>query len=221
MKLHCATCGATIPAEDVNLDTGLARCRPCDEVFDVKALQAYQEEARPREPVPMPRGYSVVDDINGMIITRRWFNWGIIALLIFCCFWDGFLVVWYTIAFTEDSPLIMKIFPIGHLAVGAALTYCVIAGLFNRTKIDVDYDRVIVRHGPIPCFGNKRVDAVNVQQAYVKRSSYQVNNRHRWNVMIETADRSSWSAGCTKRSRRSSSSRSSSDFWGSRIVREN
>ena len=33
MRLFCPLCGSLIPAEDMNLDKALAKCRKCDNLF--------------------------------------------------------------------------------------------------------------------------------------------------------------------------------------------
>ena len=45
--------------------------------------------------------------------------------------------MWYGIAFAADTPLIAKLFPLLHVAMGIGLTYFTLAGLVNRTTVEV------------------------------------------------------------------------------------
>lgn len=168
----CPRCGAEIQADDVNLDNLVAKCRQCNEVFgfaaQVEKRPAQVETVQPQR-VPRPPGIAVEEDERRLV--RRWFSWGILFLVFFCVFWDGFLVVWYTavlVGIRSGGPmvLVMALFPILHVAVGAALTYYTLAALVNRTVVQVTGDRLRVRHGPVPWPGNKDLDATEITQLY-------------------------------------------------------
>jgi hypothetical protein len=82
----------------------------------------------------------------------------------------------------------MKLFPVLHVSVGVFLTWYTIALLFNTTTIDVNYDRVRVRHHPIWWPGNRHLDAAQIKSVFVKESSVKKNEQSVWNVMIDTTD---------------------------------
>lgn len=175
MQLNCPHCNASIHSDDVNLDSSLAKCRSCHAVFDFSKQvaggggHAAGEVSRPRMKVDMPSGFTVDDQPDALSITRRWFGPVAIFLLFFAIFWDGFLVVWYFIAFTDDSaPLMMKLFPILHVLVGLGLTYVVVAMFVNTTKITVDLNRFTIEHGPMPWPGNRTLDPAQIDQLYCK-----------------------------------------------------
>jgi len=87
-------------------------------------------------------------------------------LLFFCIFWNGFLVFWYSMAFGQDSPLIMKLFPVLHVAVGVLLTYSTLCGFINRTVIEVTDEELTIRHGPLPWPGNQTLTVPDIRQIY-------------------------------------------------------
>ena len=71
MKIACKSCGARVPADDVNIDNMLAKCRQCDAVFDI-SNQVHGREQQPSAPlmdapsmhrrrpqVPLPPGIQV------------------------------------------------------------------------------------------------------------------------------------------------------------------
>ncbi len=174
MKLQCKQCGAQIPAVDMNLKNLVARCRACDSVFSFANVigtalgTGPDREVRPQGDVPMPKAITV-DDLSGKLsITRRWFSAAAIALVVFCAFWDGFLFFWYFAAFKEGAPLAMKLFPVLHLAVGALLTYLMLASLINRTTIEVDGPEMTIRHAPIPWPGNRTLLCTDIEQLFTR-----------------------------------------------------
>jgi hypothetical protein len=166
----CPRCGSEIQADDVNLANLVAKCRQCNEVFNfagqVDEPAGKQPAAKHTERVPQPPGVWIEDDGDRRRIVRRWFTWVIVFLVFFCIAWDGFLVFWYSMVLEGDAPWIMAVFPIIHLAVGVGLTYFTLAGLFNRTVVEVANGRLLVRHGPVPWPGNRDLDPLEVRQIY-------------------------------------------------------
>ncbi|MEW5931665.1 MAG: hypothetical protein AB1941_29705 [Gemmatimonadota bacterium] len=168
MHLTCKSCRAPISADDVNLDTGLAKCRACNAVFrfddEPELAGGGFPGVRPR--LEMPR--SLTRDAGGgaVVFRHRWFSWKIVFLTFFCLLWDGFLVFWYAMAFAGDAPLIFKLFPVLHLAVGAGLTYYTVAGYVNTTTVTLDRGHLSVRHGPLPWPGSLDMDTSRCRQLY-------------------------------------------------------
>lgn len=176
MQVHCTNCGVQIPADDLNIDTGIAKCQACNCVFSfLEALRESSAAERPlrataeRPVVPQPRGI-MVDDLGGRLrLVRRWFRWPLLFLVFFCVAWDGFLVFWYSIAFTQNAPWIMVVFPVAHVAVGVGLTYFVLCGFLNSTSIEVESGGLRIRHGPLPWWGNRTIETADLKQLYCQR----------------------------------------------------
>jgi hypothetical protein len=185
MHVFCTHCGIRISADDLNIDTGLARCRACHAVFSFTEALAQHP---PAPSAPHARGDLLaapppgvrVEDLGGLLrITRRWFHPVMFFLLFFVIAWDGFLVFWYSMAFTlDDAPWIMVVFPIAHLAVGIGLTYFVVCGFVNSTTIAVGQGLLTIRHGPLPWPGNPTLNASDLDQLYCKRSVSYSRNGH-------------------------------------------
>jgi hypothetical protein len=195
MEINCTSCGARIPASDVNLDRMVAKCGICDSVFDFSeqlAAATSGSRQRRRAPVGLPARMKILVDESlrrggeggyrraerptrgDLVIQRRWFDPAKhLFLLLFCVAWDGFLVVWYG-ALLSGSPgvrsggsmLMAYLFPLLHVSVGVFLTYTVIAGLFNTTEIGLRGDAFFVRHGPIPWRGNRTLGASTIKQLF-------------------------------------------------------
>lgn len=174
MLLTCEACDAPLEADDIDVKRGIARCRYCNAVMRLDELAARNEAHEKDEnftergPVPLPAGIQVDDWGGALRIVRRWFTPLAFFLLFFCIFWDGFLVVWYSLAFGMNAPLIFKVFPILHVAVGIGLTYFTLALFFNRTVLTVENGLLSVQHGPLPWPGNKTIETSDIDQLYCR-----------------------------------------------------
>ncbi|ADO72726.1 hypothetical protein [Stigmatella aurantiaca] len=174
MQLACEVCRAPLRPEDVRLDIAVAKCHACNAVYDLSGRKARgltvpaQDKPRlVRAKAPLPPKFRVDDDGTRTCVSWRWFTFGHVFLIFFCIAWDSFLFTWYGIALSaENTPLIAVLFPVAHVAVGVGLSYYTLAGLVNRTKIEVSRDRLTIRHGPLPWRGNLNVLGRRFTQLY-------------------------------------------------------
>src|SRR5262245_55375469 len=172
MQLKCGSCRSSIPAADVNIDLGIAKCVACDDVFSFLEVVGGARGARP--VVETPKRFVVENWGSELVITRSWFNHSVWALSGFCIFWDGFLAVWYWIGIHEllrgshGSGMIwlMLVFPVLHVAVGVGLTYAVLCMIFNKTVIRVSGGELTVWTGPLPCGNNRRLFTSEIRQLF-------------------------------------------------------
>ncbi len=171
MKLFCKTCGEAIPAHDINIELAIAKCGRCHTVF--KFLDELEDSARgaPAKPVEieMPRGLAVDEWGSELTIVRRWFTPALFFLVFFCCIWDGFLIVWYSIALSSmpgDMAWLALLFPLLHVAVGVGLTYYTICGFVNRTTVHVASGELRVSHRPLPWPGARRIAVLDLDQLF-------------------------------------------------------
>ncbi|HEU4558825.1 MAG TPA: hypothetical protein VFS20_13285 [Longimicrobium sp.] len=165
MKIPCPECRVPVAADDVNLSTGLAKCRTCNSVFRFDNHPELAAPARRRAPVLKPEHVEVYEGYGDITIRYRWFGPKYIFFAVFCLIWNGFLLFWYTMAWAAGST-IMMLFPILHVAAGVFLTYTTFAGFFNSTTVALDGSQLSVRHGPLPWPGNLTLSTLEVQQLY-------------------------------------------------------
>ena len=125
--------------------------------------------------VPIPPRFTVEDNGQELVIRERWFQGSLFFLLFFVIAWDCFLVGWYWMLIVPNGGLdgppgpfkwIFFVFPIIHVAVGAGLTYLVLAGFLNTTVIHVAEGLLTVRHGPLPWKGNLDLSTDGIEQIY-------------------------------------------------------
>lgn len=175
MKLLCPSCGAAIRADDMNLDRLVAKCRECDSVFAF-APDGALRGGRRRPHVDLPARIRIENHGSGVVLTRRWLSAKYYLLLVFSIVWNTFLVGWYAAVTAADAPLLFKLFPILHVAVGVGLTYSVVCGFVNRTRIAADGETLTVRHGPLPWPGAREIPARELAQLYTIEKVSQSRN---------------------------------------------
>lgn len=171
--LDCRRCGAQITAENINLDTALAKCRQCHAVFGFADRLSGTRSAPPAMDVPLPEGLTMSERADTLRLERRWFRPSLFFQLLFCIGWDAFLVFWYT---NVPDNFLFVVFPLIHVAVGVGLTYATIAGFLNRTIIEAGARHLAIQHAPLPWRGNRRLPVGELQQLFceehVRRSDH-------------------------------------------------
>jgi hypothetical protein len=175
--MNCPRCRTLIVAEDVNLNHLLAKCRACQEVFRFapEEIEAVTDRVLDKLPpiempvkpkAPRPDTIFVEDWGPQRKMIKRWLGWHVLGMAMFCVLWDGFLIVWYSIALGENGNWFMAIFPLLHVSVGVSMTYTMIANLFNRTEITLDDGDLEVCQGPVPWPGNTKLKTGGILQFY-------------------------------------------------------
>ncbi len=195
VRIDCDSCGASIPAGDLELTTMLAKCRGCDSVFEFAsrmgraAPDATQGPAGPRAEVPLPEGISLRTTEKGLAIERRWWSPAVIPMLGFTLFWDGFMVVWYAIAITQRQWM-MAIFGTFHGLIGLGLLYGCLLGLVQRTRVKVEGGELVVEHYPLPYQASTSWPAGRLEQLYVKRAEVSNDSAATYELHAILSDRS-------------------------------
>lgn len=153
-EVYCPKCQTVCPASNININALMAKCDYCDSIF---ALPVDEDSQNRKEGFPPSRPERIqrIDDLDsGLKLEWRWWSWLAIPLSLFCLIWDGFLVVWYSIAFSQMKPgnlefYFMTLFPLGHVAAGMGMTYYTLALMVNRTTVRIDRGILSVRQGPL------------------------------------------------------------------------
>lgn len=106
-----------------------------------------------------------------------WFSGKIIGLIIFCIFWDGFMITWFTISIIKGI-WVMAAFGSIHAIVGILITYLALQGIFNKTRITITSKDFIVKTGPFPPFKLKNIliDKSDVTQIFPKKELHRNKN---------------------------------------------
>ena len=111
----------------------------------------------------LPDKFDLFDRGSHIEIVRKWFGWPILVQAVFAILWN-----WLTFNDYSKGNQSEDLFLLLSVAVGIGLTYATVAGWFNRTSIYVGLGKITVRHGPIPWFGNKELEASNIKQLHAE-----------------------------------------------------
>jgi hypothetical protein len=174
-RIHCPACKREIRARDIDIRSKIAKCDPCNSVFDCSNQLPSGGANMTRETLSLPKGVTIDQVENGMQIIRRWFSPVILFLTFFCVFWDGFMIFWFYTSISQGAWM-MAAFGTLHGLVGLGLTYFVIGGYINKTYITVSYDRLNVCHRPLPFPGNKTIARDELKQLYSKERISHTSN---------------------------------------------
>ncbi len=186
MKVFCNSCRLPIPPQDINLEMAIAKCPACGEVFSFLEHLGSEAVASPasRLPAPKPKRFVVEEIGSELTISYRWFTPVLFFMVFFCLFWDGFMVMWYSIAISQilnGQPAGWAMAAVGllHLAIGIGITYSTLASFLNRTEIKLSGGTLTVRHGPMRWSGNHTLRMDEILQFYCS-DKIQSNRRRHW-----------------------------------------
>jgi ribosomal protein S27AE len=176
MTLSCPSCGAKVRLSD---DAGRLHCDHCgnDHILQMNFIPvapAQKPALRPR--IPVPQEMQIQQDGTASRIVQRWFSWKYVPMAFFAVVWDGFLFFWYSMALGNGAPLMFILFPLGHLAVGAWITYTTLAGFVNRTTIELNQGELSIWFEPLPWPGEKTLKAGEIKQLFCKEHTRRTKN---------------------------------------------
>lgn len=166
--LSCPACGSALREADVNLERGVATCPSCRAAMLLPPRPSEPAAPPKRRIAGLPKGVSVSRGPGGTVLTRNWFTPAAIFLLVFTCFWNGFLLVWYGLALGSGAPLLFVLFPILHVAAGIGMAWFTAASFLNMTTVTAGSGGLSVRHGPVPWPGRRDIPRAGLLQLYCR-----------------------------------------------------
>jgi hypothetical protein len=176
IPLSCPSCGAKAVIHSGDASFTCDYCGSTQVLNPALFPPPKPPEENGRSPVPVPEGVSLHHDGDTLTIVRRWYSPKYLFLAAFSVFWDGFLLVWYSIALSSHGSLMMICFPILHVAAGLFITYSTLAGFLNRTTIRVSPVEFIIQHDPLPWLGEMKRPVSILRQLYCKHASHSSKN---------------------------------------------
>lgn len=139
----------------------------------------------------IPDKISVEESVQGLSIVYRWFSWGYIFLMVFAIIWDCLLAFFYAIMISSGTaPGFAYVFPLLHVIVGVFITYYALAGLMNKTIVEVSRHEISVRFRPLPWPGARKVDRRDVRQLFVQEKANRGKNGTTYTYSVVMLDRS-------------------------------
>ena len=117
----------------------------------------------------LPKGFEINYFDKYMHIIRHWHGFGTFSLILGTLVFNG---VWIANDFwsvlMSDRELLLRLFSLTFIVIGAVLPYFVIASWLNKTNIYVSKEAIEIKHEPIPWLGNKRIETKNIKQLFVR-----------------------------------------------------
>ena len=135
MKIQCPGCDSAIPSENINIETGLAKCA-CGEVFRIGDFASSAREIAPEKPVDT----KVVLEETPANELNVWLPGGsriaLVGLVPFALFWNGFLVFWTWGA--SRGSVLFALFSIPFWLIGLGMIFAILYTLFGRSSIHIN-----------------------------------------------------------------------------------
>ncbi|MBV9108516.1 MAG: hypothetical protein JO306_03815 [Gemmatimonadetes bacterium] len=160
----------------MDLGTGLARCRACNDIFryDAASELAAGAPAGRRQLAALPPGVTVADEGTRLVIRRSWFSLKAgVGIVLFTAIWNGMLLLFF------DGVDGTDLFELAGLAifggVGVFLLYLTLAVWVNTTTITVDRAWLRVRDRPLPVGSAVDLAVPTIRQLYCAERTF----RHR------------------------------------------
>lgn len=195
--LNCKKCHAEIDAENINLDRLIAKCDRCNTVFSFadEFPEAQRGAALQRRSVVAPKHLQIKDKGYALEIKWRWFQWTTLFLAFFTVFWNGFMLVWFSIAFTQQA-WTMAAFGTLHGIVGVTLLYFTVASFLNTSYLQVDNKALSIIHRPL-YYPPTHIAVHELEQLYCKEHMHRNKNSTSYTYSLNALTRNSKKRYCT------------------------
>lgn len=186
-RIRCPACGAEAEARDVA--AGMVLCRACGALSQVDTPgRPVARWSGPERPAGAPTAAvwptQVRDD--GDALVQPWFSCASLLVIPFALVWNG--ITWTVVAavlLAPDIPLVFRLFPVFHVAVGLALAYAGAALLVNRTRVEVRGGRLSTTTGPLPWPTAGRLRDARPLDLTIQRKEHRVNGAPMWRWSVQ------------------------------------
>jgi len=172
-QLRCPKCATPIPAEDVNIDSLIGKCRNCNAIFEVdeelnRQRDDFREEERPH--IELPAGFEVQRGVSELDIRISWRKTRMVWFyVLFSVIWNGITFVFVGIAISSND-LMMALAISIHFMIGVGFLLYTTALFINTTHIYATTHALLVKHGPIPVpfHPRRNISKASLEQLYVE-----------------------------------------------------
>lgn len=137
----------------------------------MKAHKIIQNTTESGEPIP--EKVAIDQSGGGMRISYRWYRSSSIAMMAFFMIWTiPFIAIFILLLVDgltagEVNPAILFLLP--FMTSGLFLFYVSLAGLLNKTTVEVEYGLVKIVHRPLPYFGQRVLGFGDIKRFYVRQ----------------------------------------------------
>ena len=178
MRLNCRKCGEDISAENININTLVAKCSSCDSVFSFRE-QVANKVSKPLLLRPKPDSVRETKGEKSLALSTKWFRWEYVwHTLILTLLVGPFLSAAIATAVVNGAWVEAITKPSFWFALVPAVY--LLMGYTNRTVISADFKQITVQHKPIPWIGGKAIPSTEISQFYAVLGPDPHLNRY-WN----------------------------------------
>lgn len=168
MEIKCPQCGKILSPNSININTDLAKCENCNNIFKISEAIDDLEILNISSPtIGSKISLSKNDEDIEIVVPAKKFSASDIFPIFFALFWVGFLVFW-TIGAAKGS-ILFALFSIPFWIMGTAM----IIGLIN--SFDEDNVITIKREG-ISLFKNRPINSKEYSVKYSDIYSIKMGN---------------------------------------------
>jgi hypothetical protein len=170
MARGCPSCKAELSEASIVEALQAARCSSCGALVDLRSGGVVRfTPVRDAAAIAQPESWAVDEGSGRFSVRWRWFSAGALIMIPFTLFWNGILLgmgVGVSDGLKHPERLLLGL-AVPHVWIGFALAYATVASLLNRTEITLEEAHLVVRHGPLPWLGNRRIPVGELEQLFV------------------------------------------------------
>jgi len=132
----------------------------------------------------LPSGVVVTRDGKNLVLIWRWRRLLGVALTAFAVVWN--VLIWPQVFLGRIPPL----FIVTHGGAGLLLAYMGLSKLLNKTRVEVSFGHLSVRHGPMPWPGSLDLPVDGLEQFHVvsRRIKTKNGSRTAYDVVVDRKD---------------------------------
>lgn len=174
----CSQCQNTIPAEDVNVASDVAFCRPCNHTTKLSLLVTNPNlmEFDPTNPPHGTWARGGPDDKMELFASHRTLCGALVALGV-CVFWNSIVSV-FVVTMGVGGPLFMWLLLTPFILVGLGMIVWVLDRLFGRTTLRIGHSGGDLFTGIGPFGRTQRFNALEVSDVRYEDRSWRDSDGH-------------------------------------------
>ncbi len=148
-------------------------------MMNIKSSQRYKRVAEKNQI----GSFTIERTENALYLTKRWLDSRLFFLL-FLVLIFGLSSASFVVVSLDQGSLIFLFCPLIWIELG--LIYTLIAEFSNKTTLTVTSSYLTIKHHPLPWFGQFQVTTDQIEQLYVKKSTFTRNKQHYYHLYLLT-----------------------------------
>jgi hypothetical protein len=176
MKISCPGCSAIVPARNVSLERGWAKCESCQNLFPLDGVLPNFVLIGPTKPAQRPFDARVLVDKSDrylvVLVPARGLGIDTVSGLVFMIFWLGFVAFWTAGAmglFSEEPPELRNwcfaSFSIPFWLVGLTMLAKGVFYAWGTSSVHIDLDRMVTQDSCLGLSRTRKIERRLIQHA--------------------------------------------------------